>query len=72
MARYDLGTTTLGELLNDPQVVEIIERNAPGITSNPMIGMAKGMTAKQVLDMGASMVGKEKIDAIVTEVDQLD
>ena len=40
MAKYDPNTTTLGELLADPDVVAILEKHAPGITSNPMIGMA--------------------------------
>ena len=44
MARYDENTTTLGQLLDDPEVVAIFDKHAPGVASNPMIGMAKGMT----------------------------
>ena len=51
MAKYDLTTTTLGTLLADPQVVEIMERHAPGITNNPMLAMAKGMPAEQAVGM---------------------
>ena len=36
MARYDITSTTLGTLLEDPEVVAIMEKHAPGITSNPM------------------------------------
>ena len=43
--------TKLGDLLNDTQAVDILEKHAPGISKNPMIGMAKGMTLKSILDM---------------------
>jgi hypothetical protein len=41
----------LGDLLNDTHAVDILEKHAPGISKNPMIGMAKGMTLKTLLDM---------------------
>lgn len=41
----------VGELLKDPEAVKIIERYAPGVSRNPMIGLAKGMTLKSVVSM---------------------
>jgi hypothetical protein len=41
----------VGELLKDPEAVKIIERYAPGVSKNPMIGLAKGMTLKSVVSM---------------------
>ena len=41
----------VGELLKDPEAVKIIERYAPGISKNPMIGFAKGMALKAVVSM---------------------
>ena len=72
MARYDVNTTTLGQLLDDPEVVAIIEEHAPGLTTNPMIGMAKSMPAAQVLGMAGSMIGKDKAEAISAAVTALD
>ncbi len=43
--------TKVGELLKDPEAVKIIERHAPGVSKNPMIGLAKGMTLKAVVSM---------------------
>lgn len=43
--------TKLGDILKDTHAVEILERHAPGISKNPMIGMAKGMTLKSLLAM---------------------
>jgi hypothetical protein len=43
--------TKVGELLKDTKAVEILEKHAPGVSKNPMVGMAKGMTLKTVLSM---------------------
>ncbi len=68
MAKYDLSATTLGTLLNDPEVVSIMEKHSPGITSNPMIGMAKGMTAVQVMGMAGGLIGADKAQAIQSDI----
>ena len=39
----------VGELLKDPNAVKVFEKYAPGISKNPMIGLAKGMTLKALL-----------------------
>jgi len=43
--------TKVGDLLKDMQAVEILERYAPGVSKNPMIGFAKGMTLRSLLAM---------------------
>lgn len=43
--------TKVGEILKDTNAVEVLERYAPGISKNPMIGMAKGMTLRSVVAM---------------------
>lgn len=43
--------TKVGEILKDTRAVEVLERYAPGISKNPMIGMAKGMTLRSVVAM---------------------
>jgi hypothetical protein len=43
--------TKVGEILQDTKAVEVLEKHVPGISKNPMIGMAKGMTLKQVVSM---------------------
>ena len=68
MARYDINTTTLGALLDDSEVAAIFEKHVPGITSNPMIGMAKAMPAAQAVGMAGPMIGQDKVDAIVEEI----
>jgi hypothetical protein len=43
--------TTVGEILKDTHAVEILERHVPGVSKNPMIGLARGMTLKSLLAM---------------------
>ncbi|MBN1450575.1 MAG: hypothetical protein JW963_06125 [Anaerolineales bacterium] len=43
--------TKVGEILKDTKAVETLEKSVPGISKNPMLGLAKGMTLKALLDM---------------------
>lgn len=43
--------TKVGEILEDTGAVQVFERYAPGISKNPMIGLAKGMTLKSLVAM---------------------
>jgi len=72
MAKYDLSITTLGELLTDPVVVEIMEKHAPGLTSNPTLEMAAVMPAEQAVMMAGGMIGPEAVSAITDEVNALE
>jgi hypothetical protein len=42
--------TTVGEILEDTNAVEILEKYVPGISENPMLGMAKGITLEALVD----------------------
>jgi len=71
MAKYDIETTTLGDLLDDPAVVAIFDKHAPGLSSNPMLGMAKGMKVGQAMGMASGFIGADKAEAIKAEVEAL-
>jgi hypothetical protein len=43
--------TKVGEILEDTHAVEVLERYAPGVSTNPMIAFAKGMTLRSVVAM---------------------
>jgi hypothetical protein len=66
--------TKVGEILNDTQAVEVLEKHAPGISKNPMIGMAKGMTLKAILAMPqAKQAGltQDKVEKVLAEINAL-
>lgn len=71
MANYDLDTTSLGTLLENPEVAAIIEKHAPGATTNPMLAMAKSMPAAQVLSMAGSFIGQDNVDKIKADIEAL-
>lgn len=43
--------TTVGTILDDTNAVKVLEKYVPGISKNPMLGLAKGMTLKSLLAM---------------------
>ncbi len=67
--------TKVGALLKDPKAVKIIEKYAPGITKNPLIGLAKGMTLKAVMGMPqAKQAGltQEMLEKVLEEINTQD
>ena len=71
MAKYDINTTTLGDLLDDPEVVGIFDKYAPGLASNPMLEQARAMNAGQAIAMAGGMIGPEALQNIRDEVEAL-
>jgi len=67
--------TKVGALLKDPKAVKIIEKYAPGITKNPLIGLAKGMTLKAILGVPqAKQAGltQEMLEKVLEEINTQD
>ena len=65
--------STLGTLIDDPKAREILDKYVPGISSNPMIAMAKGMSLNNLLAIPqAAQFGltKEKVEQILVEVNK--
>jgi hypothetical protein len=65
--------STLGELLDHPQAKAVLEQQLPGISSNPMVGMARGLSLNTILSMPqAAQLGltKEKVEALLAEVNK--
>lgn len=65
--------TTLGTILDDPQARAVLDKYVPGISNNPIVAMAKGMSLKMILSMPqAAQYGltKEKAEAILAEINK--
>jgi hypothetical protein len=63
--------TKVGEILKDTRAVEILERHAPGISKNPMLGMAKGMTLRSIVAMPQAKqagVTEEMVQQVLAEI----
>lgn len=65
--------TTLGTLLEDPQAVAILDSYLPGISKNPMVALAKGMSLKMIVSMPqAAQLGltQAKAEEILAEINK--
>lgn len=65
--------TPFGTLLDDPQAKPIIEKYIPGVTTNPMVAMIKGMTLSSILSMPQAAqfgITKEKAEAVLEEINR--
>ena len=63
--------TKVGELLKDSAAVQVFERYAPGVSKNPMIGLAKGMTLKTLVAMPQAKeygLTEEMISKVLAEI----
>jgi hypothetical protein len=63
--------TKVGEILKDTHAVEILERHVPGVSKNPMIGLAKGMTLKSLLAMPQAKqagITEEMVQKVLAEI----
>jgi hypothetical protein len=61
----------LGDILQDTQAVEVLERHVPGVSKNPMIGMATGMTLRSLLAMPQAKqygVTEEMVQKVLAEI----
>ena len=65
--------TTLGTLLDDPQAKAVLEQYVPGVSTNPMVAMAKGMSLRMIVSMpqaAAFGLNEEKANQILAEVNK--
>jgi len=65
--------TTLGTILDNPQAKAILDKQLPGVSTHPLVGMAKGMSLNMILSMPqAAQLGltKEKAQAVLDEINK--
>lgn len=65
--------TTLGTLLDDPKAKVVLDQYVPGLSTNPMVTMVRGMTLNNLLALPqAAQFGltKEKVEQILVEVNK--
>ncbi len=66
--------TTLGELLDNPQAKAVFDQHLPGVSDNPIVVMARGMTLNVILALPqAAQYGltKEKAEAMLAEINKV-
>ncbi len=66
--------STLGEILDNPKAKAVLEQQLPGVSTHPMVAMARGMTLNMIVGMPqAAQLGltKEKAEALLVEVNKV-
>jgi len=66
--------TKVGEILKDTHAVDILEKHVPGISRNPMLALASGMTLKAILAMPqAKQAGltEDMVKKVLAEINAL-
>jgi hypothetical protein len=66
--------TKIGEIMNDPPAVAILESYVPGASKNPILEMAKDMTLKSILDLPQAKqagITEEMALSVLAEVNKL-
>lgn len=57
--------TTLGEILDNSALCELMEEMTPGVTKNPMIKMAKGFSLGKIVKTPAAKMPEAQIQAFI-------
>jgi cytochrome P450 len=68
---YSTADTKLGVLLADAAAKAVLDRHFPGMSSDPRMGMAKGMTLRAVQKFAPGQFTVEALDAADAELAQL-
>jgi hypothetical protein len=61
----------IGVLLADEQAKAILEKHLPGMTGDPRLRMAMGMTLKQIMPLSQGKITLSKIEAISEDLTKL-
>ncbi len=64
MASYTTAETTIGVLLEDAAAKAILDKHIPGLTDNPSIAMAGGMTLKALQAVAGDKVTDDMLAAV--------
>ncbi len=64
----------VGDLLKDKVAVKVLEKYVPGVTTNPMIGLAEGMALDSLLALPQAKqfgITKEMVVNVLAEIEEL-
>ena len=70
-AAYSSTATPIGALLDDAAAKAVLDKNVPGLTTNPQIEMARGMTLKDIQSYAADQLTDVVLKKIDTDLASL-
>lgn len=69
--RFNLETTTLAQLLDDPEARAVLDELAPQVAKHPMIAFVKAMPAAQLLAMAGDQIPADLRDQVKARIEAL-
>lgn len=67
-AVYSSASTPIGTLLDDADAKAVLDMDVPGLTTNPQIEMARGMTLKDIQSYAADQLTDDVLKKIDTHL----
>ena len=61
----------LGDLLDNPATLAILEKHLPGISTHPQIGMGRGFGLQMVAQFSGGLISQEALDKIEADLKAL-
>ncbi|QIG39622.1 hypothetical protein G5T42_09095 [Microbacterium sp. 4R-513] len=68
---FDLDTTTLAQLLDDPRARAVIVEVVPELPNHPMIGFVKNLPVNQLLQMAGSQLDPATVSTLTQRIQAL-
>ena len=68
---WSTASSRIGDLLDDATAKSVLEKHFPGMSENPQIGMAKGMTLRAIQAFAADQFTNETLDAVDADLAKL-
>lgn len=69
--RFDFDTTTLQQLLDDPEARAILDEVVPQLAGHPMLGFVAGMPVDQLLQLAGAQVPADTVEVLRYRIDAL-
>lgn len=69
--RFDLDTTTLQQLLDDPDARAVIDEVVPELPEHPMLGFVKGMPVNQLLQLAGAQIPADTVATLRERIEAL-
>jgi beta-glucosidase len=69
--RFDLDTTTLATLLDDPEARAVLDEVVPELAAHPMLPFVKGMPVSQLLQLAGAQIPADTVETLKARIGAL-
>ena len=71
MAKYSFETTTVGEMLDTPEIMALIEKTVPDVLQHPLLEVGRSFIFNDALPYIEDMVTEDDLAAFKAELEAL-